>query len=248
LPAVGGLGLAVIALHNAVMPGLVPLMPTPLRAVLYTAFEDPPIGPLMVLYSLIPWIGVMAAGYAFGRVLTLEPARRDRICYAVGLGATLLFLLLRGFNHYGDPRPWSPTGRMPALLGFLNTTKYPASLSFLLMTLGPTIALMPLLERARGTVTRGLTVFGRVPFFFYVLHIPLIHALALVVSAIRQGSVSPWLFANHPMGNPPPPEGYTWSLSLLYLVWAIAVVILYLACRWFADLKTRRTDAWLRFV
>jgi uncharacterized membrane protein len=248
LPAVGGLGLAVIALHNAVMPGVVPLMPTPLRAVLYTAFEDPPIGPLMVLYSVIPWIGVMAAGYAFGRVLTLEPARRDRICYAVGLGATLLFLLLRGFNHYGDPRPWSPTGRMPALLGFLNTTKYPASLSFLLMTLGPTIALMPLLERARGTVTRGLTVFGRVPFFFYVLHIPLIHALALVVSAIRQGSVSPWLFANHPMGNPPPPEGYTWSLSLLYLVWAIAVVILYLACRWFADLKTRRTDAWLRFV
>ena len=248
LPAVGGLGLAVIALHNALMPGLVPLLPAPLRAVLYTAFEDPPIGPLMVLYSLIPWIGVMAAGYAFGRVLTLEPARRDRICYAVGLGATLLFLVLRGFNLYGDPRPWSASGRMPALLSFLNTTKYPASLSFLLMTLGPTIALMPVLERTRGTVAGWLTVFGRVPFFFYVLHIPLIHALALVVSAIRQGSVSPWLFANHPMGNPPPPDGYAWSLGLLYLVWAIAIVILYLACRWFAGLKARRTDAWLRFV
>jgi uncharacterized membrane protein len=248
LPAVGVLGLAIMALHNAVMPGIVPLMPPPLRALLYTAFEDPPIGPLMVLYSLIPWVGVMAAGYAFGRVLTLEPARRDRICYAVGLGATLLFLLLRGFNLYGDPRPWTAAGRMPALLSFLNTTKYPASLNFLLMTLGPTIALMPLLERVRGAVARWLTVFGRVPFFFYVLHIPLIHALALVVSGLRQGSVSAWLFANHPMGNPPPPNGYTWSLGLLYLVWAIAIVILYLACRWFAGLKARRTDAWLRFV
>jgi uncharacterized membrane protein len=248
VPAVGGLGLGIIALHNAVMPGLVPHLPAPLRALLYTAFEDAPIGPLIVLYSLVPWIGVMAAGYAFGKILTLEPARRDRICYAVGVGGTLLFLLLRSTNLYGDPRPWTAGGRMPALLSFLNTTKYPASLSFLLMTLGPTIALMPVLERARGTMARWITVFGRVPFFFYVLHIPLIHALALVVSGIRQGAVSPWLFTNHPMGNPPPPEGYPWSLGLLYLVWAIAIVLLYLACRWFADLKTRRADAWLRFL
>jgi uncharacterized membrane protein len=248
LPAVGGFGLAVIALHNAVAPAVVPLLPAPVRAVLYTAFGDPPIGPLIVLYSLVPWIGVMAAGYAFGRVLTIEPARRDRICYAVGLGAVALFLLLRGLNLYGDPRPWTATGRMPALLSFLNTTKYPASFSFLLMTLGPTIALMPPLERVRGALARWITVFGRVPFFYYVLHIPLIHALAVAVSWVRQGSVSPWLFTNHPMGNPPPPDGYTWSLGLLYLVWAVAAVVLYLACRWFAGLKARRTDAWLRYV
>jgi hypothetical protein len=97
-------------------------------------------------------------------------------------------------------------------------------------------------------VTRWVTVFGRVPFFYYVLHIPLIHALAIVVSWLRQGSVSPWLFANHPMGNPPAPEGYAWSLALLYLVWAVAVTILYVACRWFAELKARRPDAWLRYV
>ena len=219
-----------------------------LRTILYSAFAEPPIGPLMVLYSIVPWMGVMAAGYAFGKVLVLEPARRDRICYAVGLGGIALFLLLRGLNLYGDPRPWSSGTDMPALLSFLNTTKYPASLSFLLMTLGPTIALMPALERARGAVARWVTVFGRVPFFYYVLHIPLIHALALVVSWLRQGSVSPWLFANHPMGNPPAPEGYTWSLGLLYLVWAVAVIILFVACRWFAELKARRTDAWLRYV
>jgi len=248
LPAVGGLGLAIIALHNAVMPAIAPILPVPLRAVLYTAFEDPPIGPLVVLYSIIPWVGVMAAGYGFGRILTLEPGRRDRVCYAVGLGATALFLLLRGFNVYGDPRPWTSGGRMPAILAFLNTTKYPASLSFLLMTLGPTIALVPVLERLRGTLAGWVATLGRVPFFFYVLHIPLIHALALVVSLARLGAVSPWLFTNHPMGNPPPPDGYTWSLGLLYLVWAVAVAILYPACRWFAELKARRRDVWLSFL
>jgi uncharacterized membrane protein len=245
---VGYGGVALMALHNAVMPSLVQSMPIPLRAVLYTAFQDPPLGPLMVLYPLIPWIGVMAAGYGFGAVLTLEPARRDRLCYAIGGAGTALFLLLRGFNLYGDPRPWTTGTPMSAVLAFLNTTKYPASLSFLLMTLGPTIALMPVLERARGRVARWLTVFGRVPFFFYLLHIPLIHALALAVSAIREGAVNPWLFANHPMGNPAPPDGYTWSLGQLYLVWAISIVLLYFACRWFAEVKARRTEAWLKFL
>jgi uncharacterized membrane protein len=197
----------------------------------------------------------MAAGYAFGSILTMEPARRNRVCLALGLGATALFLLLRGFNLYGDPRPWSattpgPDGAppMPALLAFLNTTKYPASLSFLLMTLGPTIALIPVLDRARGALARWITVFGRVPFFYYVLHIPLIHALALVVSQIRLGAANPWLFTNHPMGNPPAPEGYTWSLGLLYVVWAVAIVLLYFPCRWFAALKARRNDWWLGYL
>jgi uncharacterized membrane protein len=244
---VGYGGVAVIALHNAVMPTLVPLLPAPVRAVLYTAFTDPPLGPLVVLYSIVPWIGVMAAGYGFGRLLTLEPARRDRLCYAIGGVSILLFLVLRGFNLYGDPRPWS-SGRIPAAFAFINTTKYPASLSFLLMTLGPTIALMPSLERARGAVARWLTVFGRVPFFFYLLHIPLVHALAVAVSLARQGQASPWLFTNHPMANPPPPDGYTWSLGLLYLVWAMAIAILYVACRWFAGLKARRTEVWLKFL
>jgi uncharacterized membrane protein len=153
---VGCAGVAMIALHNAVMPALAPLLPPPLRAVLYTAFQDPPIGPLIVLYSLVPWIGVMAAGYGFGRLMTLEPARRDRMCYAIGGASILLFLLLRSLNVYGDPRPWTTDGRIPAAIAFINTTKYPASLSFLLMTLGPTIALMPWLERTQGAVARWL--------------------------------------------------------------------------------------------
>jgi uncharacterized membrane protein len=252
---VGLIGVVIIALHNAIMLPLVNRIPAlgELWKILYIGFFQGPVEgtPLIVLYSIVPWIGVMAAGYGFGTVLALEPARRRyRICLSLGLGATALFLVLRGFNLYGDPQPWSGSGRMPALLSFLNTTKYPASLSFLLMTLGPTIALIPLLDRARGRVAQWLTVFGRVPFFYYVLHIPLIHALALVVSQIRTGTVDPWLFTNHPMGNPPAPEGYTWSLGLLYLVWAIAVVTLYFPCRWYADLKARRSDLgrWLRYL
>ena len=268
VPVVGGIGLAIIAGHNLLDPYLGRIIPAlgenslaGLWKILYVGFFAGPIalganGPrLVVLYSIVPWIGVMAAGYAFGSILTLEPERRRRLCLAIGLSATALFLVLRGFNLYGDPVPWTalthPTGErppMPALLAFLNTNKYPASLDFLLMTLCPTIALIPLLEGARGALARWLTVFGRVPFFFYVLHIPLIHSLALVVSALRQGAVDPWLFTNHPMGNPPPPEGYPWSLPLLYGVWAVAIAVLYVTCRWFADLKARRREWWLRYL
>ena len=248
---VGIIGALIIALHNALLPLLVNRVPLgELWKILYVGFFNGPVAgtPLIVLYSIIPWIGVMAAGYWFGTVLTMEPLRRNRICLRLGLGAIALFLLLRGFNIYGDPHPWTSSGRMPALLSFLNTSKYPASLNFLLMTLGPTIALLPVLDRARGRLAQWLAVFGRVPFFYYVLHIPLIHALAVVVSKIRTGSVDAWLFTNHPMANPPAPEGYTWSLGLLYLVWAIAIVLLYVPSRWYADLKARRTDWWLKYL
>ena len=107
------------------------------------------------------------------------------------------------------------------------------------MTLGPTIALLPQAERARGVVADMLAVFGRVPLFYYLLHIPLIHAAALVVSLLREGRVNPWLFGNHPMMPPPVPNGYRWSLPLLYLVFTIVVAILYVACRWFGQWKAR---------
>jgi uncharacterized membrane protein len=267
--AVGAIGVVVIAGHNLLDSRLGSLIQLAQHAsfgwllkILYLGFFAGPIhggpnGPsLIVLYSIVPWIGVMAAGYGFGAVLTLDRERRNRWCLAIGLGAIALFLVLRGLNWYGDPTPWTaytkprPNGAppMPAVLAFLNTNKYPASLLFLLMTLGPTIAVIPLLERARGRLAQAVTVFGRVPFFYYMLHIPFIHALALIVSKIRLGSVSPWLFTNHPMGNPEPPPGYTWSLPLLYLVWATAIGVLYLACRWYADLKARKKAWWLSYL
>ena len=151
-----GLGVAIIALHNAVMPPLLPSLPDALRKLLYTAFAgtaDRAADGAVLDHSV---------DRRDGRGLRLRPdpharaARRDRVCLAIGLGGIALFLLLRGFNLYGDPRPWTAEPPMPALLSFLNTTKYPASLSFLLMTLGPTIALLPLLERARGAPARWI--------------------------------------------------------------------------------------------
>jgi len=264
LSVTAAFGIIIITAHNLmdsrlfqIANGLNASKFSGLWKILYIGFFAGPVqfgpnGPnLIVLYSLTPWVGVMAAGYAFGKILTLEPARRNRICLFIGLGAIALFLVLRGFNLYGDPRPWrspTPDHPMPAILSFLNCNKYPASLNYLLMTLGPIIALIPVLENARGTVARAITVFGRVPFFYYVLHIPLIHLLALIVSKIREGIVNPWLFTNHPMGNPEPPDGYTWSLPLLYLVWVIAIAILYPACRWFVEVKAKRTDWWLRYL
>jgi uncharacterized membrane protein len=265
LGVVGTIGVVIITAHNLMDPHMGSLLQgldgnrfSGVWKIMYVGFFAGPIqfgpdGPnLIVLYSIIPWIGVMAAGYAFGKVVIATPDRRRRLCLSIGLSAIAVFLVLRGFNLYGDPRPWHGPipGRssMPALFSFLNTSKYPASLLFLLMTLGPTIALMPLVESLRGVVARATTLFGRVPFFYYMLHIPLIHALALVVSKIRLGYVSPWLFANHPMGNPEPPDGYVWSLPLLYLIWAITIVLLYFACRWFAALKARRNDWWLQYL
>lgn len=262
------LGLAIIGGHNLLDPQLFTLSQSAgndpagaLLRILYLGFFPGPIrigsdGPsFIVLYSIIPWIGVMAAGWAFGVVMALPEQRRDRLCLVIGSSAILLFLVLRGFELYGDPTSWVAMSQdteqgpgMPAWLAFLNTTKYPASLNFLLMTLGPTIALLPALERAGGWLGDAIAVFGRVPFFYYVFHIPLIHAIALLVSRIRSGEVSPWLFENHPMGNGAPPEEYTWSLPLLYLVFAITIVILYFLCRWFAGIKARRRDWWLGYL
>jgi uncharacterized membrane protein len=271
--AVGALGVAIVAGHNLMDGRFWQVADTLdrqslawLSKILYFGFASGPISVLgarlIVLYSLVPWIGVTAVGYAFGPVLLMDPARRRRWCLGLGGGAIALFLVLRGFDLYGDPNPWNPmpdprasqaqTGSvrpvLPPVLRFLNTNKYPASLLFLLMTLGPMIASIPLLETAHGAVARVLIVYGRVPFFYYVLHIPLIHVAAVVVSLVREGRVNPWLLANHPMGNPPPPSGSVWSLPLLYLVTVVVVAVLYVPCRWMGSLKQRRGDAWLRYL
>lgn len=249
--AIAALGVAIIGLHNLL--DFLPPDSQPGGALWQVIYGGGPIGGdgggpvLFVLYSLVPWVGVMAAGYAFGAIVILDPARRRRLCLMVGLGAVVLFLFLRTLNGYGNPAPWGG-GRMPALLSFLNPAKYPASLDFLLMTLGPTIALIPLLDQARGVVSRVLTVFGRVPLFYYLLHIPLIHALAIAVSLLREGTVNPWLLGNHPAMIGPPPEGYTWSLGLLYLVCLIAVIILYFPSRWYAERKLKGTTGWTRYL
>ena len=197
-----------------------------------------------VIYPLIPWIGVMAVGYAFGRLLQRPEADRRRALLLLGGALTVGFLVLRALNVYGDPAPWSEQGSAGrTVLSFLNTTKYPPSLQFLLMTLGPSIALLPLLERARGALARAVTVYGRVPLFFYVLHLFLIHALALAVGTLAgfdpRSFLRVWIFL---------PDGWGYGLPVVYLVWAGVVLALYPACRWFAGVKARRRDAWLSYL
>ena len=260
IPAIGAFGVGVIALHNLMdfmsettRSGLEQSSLAWLWQILY--FGGPiqlgQNGPtLMVLYSIVPWIGVVAAGYAFGAVITLEARRRDRICLAIGASAIVLFLLLRTIDVYGDPRHWHVTEptQMPTLFRFINTTKYPASLQFLLMTLGPAILLVPLAERARGKIGEIFATFGRVPMFYYLIHIPAIHLAAVIVSLVREGNVEPWLFANHPMMNPPPPDGYMWRLSLLYAVFIVVVAMLYFPCRWYARRKATAPAPWMRYI
>jgi uncharacterized membrane protein len=251
VPAVGAFGVAVVALHNltAYVPATMErLAEGPWSGLLRVLYFGGRVGEnLYVLYSFVPWIGVMAAGYAFGAVMVRDPDARRRACVAIGLGSIALFVVLRAFDLYGD-RPWSASDGMPGWLAFLNTTKYPASLQFLLMTLGPLIALLPALENAHGRVAEVLSVFGRVPFAFYLLHIPLIHLLAVFISVVRTPEATSWLFQDHPLRPGPPPPGYMWSLGLLYAVWAVAVAALYVPCRALADLKARRRDWWLSYL
>jgi uncharacterized membrane protein len=244
-PAIATFGLLVIFAQNIV--GLLPqAVPGPFRpswgwiwqflyfgGVVHLGQGGPAIA---VLYSIVPWIGVMAAGYAFGTIMVRETAERRRLCLLIGLSATALFVLVAGVAVLLRP---ATSGAPPAAFRLLNQNKYPASQLFLLMTLGPTIALVPFAERATGAVGKALAVFGRVPLFYYLLHIPVIHAAALAVSLVREGRIDPWLFGNHPMMPPPVPDGYTWSLPLLYLVFVVVVAILYMPCRWFARAKAR---------
>jgi uncharacterized membrane protein len=217
---------------------------------------------VLVLYPLVPWIGVMAAGYAFGAVYGRDAAWRRRVLLGLGLLLVALFVLLRAANVYGDPGPWQaaqPRGAVFAVLSFLNTQKYPPSLLYLLMTLGPTILLLGALERRgdarpagdaprQGRVAGWLITFGRVPLFFYVLQWAMAHAMGLALGLIAGQPVA-HLFMNMGEYFTNPPRGVGFGLPVVYAAWAAGVVLLYPACRWFAGVKARRRDLrWLSYL
>jgi uncharacterized membrane protein len=196
-----------------------------------------------ILYVLVPWLGVMAAGYAFGSIVVREPAARRRFCLAIGLSLIALFLAVGGLTALSGPAPETPT---LFLFRLLDQRKYPASQLFLLMTLGPAIALLPTADRAGGRLGHVLSTFGRVPMFYYLLHIPAIHLAALAVTFVREGQVHPEWYASAPFASVPP--DHRWSLGLLYLVFALVVAALYPLCRWFDRLKSERPSGWIRYI
>jgi uncharacterized membrane protein len=187
---------------------------------------------LYILYPLVPWIGVMASGYLLGPVIQLEQGKRQRILLAVGAAITVGFLVLRVTNVYGDPTPWTPQDTsLSTILSFFNCEKYPPSLLYLMMTLGTALILLALFEHVRGALASFLATFGRVPFFYYVVHIYLIHALAVVTAFTITGAL-----ATTPEIN--------FSLTGVYIVWLMVVVLLYPICRWFSKLKEKNSGWW----
>jgi uncharacterized membrane protein len=196
-------------------------------------------------YPLIPWIGVMAAGYGFGTMLLLPPKDRRGRILGLGLALTSLFVLLRFSNLYGDPNPWSPQHNGTyTILSFIDCYKYPPSLCYLLMTLGPALIVLALFDRGTPFFLKPILIFGRVPLFYYLLHLPLIHWLAVVVNFIRFGRAD-WLYGNTRGIKPPSDAGF--DLPGVYVVWIVVLLTLYPVCKWFADLKHRRREAWLSY-
>jgi uncharacterized membrane protein len=202
------------------------------------------------VYPLIPWIGVTAVGYGLGQVYRWPGDRRKSFLLPTGLAVTALFILLRAINIYGDPFRWSHQKSAAfTVLSFLNTVKYPPSLLFLLMTLGPCTLFLWAVDSGTPRWLRPALVFGKVPMFYFLLHIPLIHLLAIAFCYVRYGHIH-WMFESPNLQSFPftQPPGWGYSLPVVYLMWAIVVVTLYLPCRWFAGVRQRRSDAWLSYL
>ena len=251
LPAavVTTIGVVMIAGHN-LLDGV--QLASPVWSILHAPgfVLNTPDHVVFAAYPLIPWMGVTAAGYGLGQVYRWESERRRAFVLWLGLGLTLAFLVIRGINVYGDPARWAPQPTaLFTVLSFLNTTKYPPSLLFLLMTLGPAMLFLRAMDRGTPAVLRPALVYGRVPLFYYVLHFPLIHLLAVMTCLARYGTAH-WMFESPGLGSYPysAPPGWGYSLPVIYLVWAFVVVVMYVPCRWFAALKQRRGDAWLSYL
>jgi uncharacterized membrane protein len=210
---------------------------------IYTSGLEAPPG-ITILYVLVPWIGVMLAGYGFGAILLMDAAKRKRICRWIGLSAIFLFIIIGSIMA---ARQESKPGSLPFILRLLNQKKYPASQLYLLMTLGPVIALVPFAEKVKGWFANVLIIFGKVPMFYYLLHIPLIHLTAFVVNLLCYGQIhqdwyntAPYVWIE---------SGDNWGLPLLYLVFLVDVIILYFACRWYAAYKSNHPEKkWTKYI
>ena len=261
-PAIAAFGIGMVALHNAfdgfhVASWDNPALPVPSVSakawmVLHQAGFFPVLGassPFVWLqYPLIPWVGVMAAGYAFGAIYELDRERRVKRLRQTGLLLIAAFVVIRAINIYGDPSRWSvQPSAVFTVLSFINATKYPASLLYLLMTLGPSLLALSWFDSSRlGAWSRPLVTFGRVPLFFYLLQWPLAHASGIVANVVAGRSfdymfLTPPAIFNMPWGN-----GF--RLWVVYVCWTCSILVEYPLYRWFAGVKQRRRDLCLSYL
>ena len=238
---IAGVGLAIVFLHNfadglrfvpgSSMSSVWTLLHVPGRIVISENLA------IMVLYPVLPYFGLICLGYAFGRVFTpaVDPVRRQRILFFTGLSAIILFIALR-FLNFGDPGRWSQQDSLiNTMLSFIDCNKYPVSLAFALMTLGPSILFLAFCGNIQNKFTAVLAIFGKVPMFYYILHIYLIHAIALVTEGSNPAS---FLHVN--------PKFHLWTV---YIIWMGVVLALYLPCKWYGKYKAAHHEKkWLSYL
>jgi uncharacterized membrane protein len=245
-----GIGAAILLGHNlldAVWPAAMTSASTaPLWAVLHSRqFYDVGSVSIFFSYPLLPWVGVMLVGYGAAGIFELPAKEREKRLLRIGIGLVVAFILIRALNVYGDPNAWEPdpSSITASAMSFLGTTKYPPSLLFLLMTLGPAAILCALADRCRGPIGDALVTLGRAPLAFYISHLYLIHALAIAVG-IAQGFAAEQFLTHYRFF----PQGFGVGLLGVYAIWIVVVVALYPFCRWVAAVKARRQDWWLSYV
>lgn len=236
---VGAVGLVIITCHNLLDP--VTSLQFGSLAWLWRIIHEPGSVHLtaqievLSLYTVLPWVGVMAFGYSFGPAIAEVSTLRARYFQIWGGGLLGLFVLLRASSLYGDPHVWSNgVGFVQSILSFIDCEKYPASLLFLLMTLGPIIGVLPLLKTLDGILPRILITFGRVPLFFYLVHLPIVHGLAIGYSIIS-GHPADWLIGGFPLRQKP--DTYGLPLVWIYFVWILVLMLLYPICRYYGSRK-----------
>lgn len=187
---------------------------------------------VMAFYPLVPWIGIMALGYCFGTLYKMDAARRQKLLVIIGCSAILLFIAIRSFNFYGDPFNWTDQHSWYRdILSFIDINKYPPSLDYVLITLGPVMLLLAAFEHVHNRLSDIFLVYGRVPLFYYILHLYLLRLLMFATFIIAD---------KH--------KGYSFSLWVVYAVWLLAVFILYFPCRWFMKYKQTHKQWWLSYL
>ena len=199
-----------------------------------------------LFYPILPWLGLMALGYVFGTFYTkdFDEQRRRRWLVLIGLGAVLLFLALRGFNLYGEPGAWSTQrSSLFTVMSILNTSKYPPSLHFLLMTMGPALILLASSERMRPRITNPIVIFGRVPFFFYVLHLYFIHVFAMLALVFAGRAWSEYILTARAIASGTL-SSFGLRIEAVYLVWMLLIVLLYPLCKWYQRHKENNPTKW----
>jgi uncharacterized membrane protein len=252
--SVATFGIIMIAAHNL----LDPIRPSmlgwfaPVWSVLHApgVIVNTPGHVVLAAYALIPWVGVTAVGFGLGPLLEWPVERRRRLLLRVGVALTAAFVVVRIANVYGDPAPWSTQpSRVMTVVSFLNATKYPPSLLFLLMTLGPALVLLRAFDRPVAGWLRPVLTIGQVPLFYFVVHFAAIHGLAVLICLVRYGAVH-WMFESPDLGHFPITEPPGWPLGLpaIYVIWMSVVVALYPLCRWYAAVKARSRSGWLSYL